>query len=246
MAAALIATKGLSERALNLVDGSSDKLLARSAFAGHDDRYVPARNHLNKVEDLPHRFARADELAGQAVGFDVGGKPPRLAAKLDFTLCVVEQRFEFCEVRDGLGEEVPGPLLDGFDGHIDAAARRYEQNGPLGIAGLQVAEQFQPRNFGHDDIGNDDVWIVTVHQLFCFFCISGLKNIKTPALKKHIERFEHGGIVVNDEDLAFACCHCRLRIAFSELKCHEQIPSSPASRDATLAASIHGNFPCLS
>ena len=82
------------------------------------------------------------------------------------------------------------------------------------VAGFQVAEQFEPRNLGHDDIGNDDVRIVTVHQLFCFFCMSGLENIKTPALEKHIERFEHRGIVVNDEDFAFACCHFRFKNSF--------------------------------
>jgi hypothetical protein len=28
-------------------------------------------------------------------------------------------------------------------------------------------------------------------------------------LQKDVERFEHGRIVVDDEDLAFSCSHCR-------------------------------------
>ena len=166
--------KGLVGACTQSMDGSGDELLTRPAFSGDDDRNIAARHHLNKVKDLPHGLAGADEFSGQAFGFDVGGQPFRLAAKLDFPLGVVQQRLEFVEIGDGLREEIAGALLDSLDSHIDAAAGRDQQNGALGVAGLQVAEQLQARDLGHHHIRNNNVGFMAVHQLFCFSCISGL------------------------------------------------------------------------
>ena len=208
IAAALTATKGRSERALSLMDGPSHEFLAGAAFARDDHRNIPARNHLDQVEDFAHGFARADEVSEQAFGLDVGGETSGFSTKLDFPLGIIQQGFELCEVGDGLGQEIPGALLDGLDSHVDAAARCNQQDGPLRVACFQIAKQFESGDFRHDDIADHDVGIMTVHQLLGFSRVCRLQNVESPALQENIERLEHRRIVVNDKNLSFSRCHC--------------------------------------
>jgi hypothetical protein len=132
IAAALTATNGPFGTRAQTVNGPGNELLSGTAFAGHDDGHVAARNHFYEVEDFTHWLARADKIAKQAFGFDIRSQSPRFAPQFNFALCVIEQRLEFGEVGHGLGQEVSGALFDRLNRHIDAAPRCNQQHRAAG------------------------------------------------------------------------------------------------------------------
>ena len=139
-----------------LVDGPRDQLLAGAALAGDQDGDVLGGDPADRLEDLEHGGAAADDrvaafLLGGRLGDDGGlAAQPRELQRLadDSSQVLGVERLDQVVVR---------PLLHRLDGMLRSRGRRDEHDRDAGVDLPDALVDLQPREVGEPEVEQDDV-----------------------------------------------------------------------------------------
>ena len=121
------------------VDALCHDLFPRTALSGDHHGNIALGDAFNERKHFAHRFAGTDKIARDPFGFYSRRQSLRLPSQLDLAFGVVEQRLQFRKIGQRFCEKIARPLLHGFHRHIDATLSGDQQDGPVRIAGFQIA-----------------------------------------------------------------------------------------------------------
>ncbi len=181
-----------------VVDGLGDEFLAGAGGAAQEDGGLGGRGLLEEGEDVLHGGGVADdgvegvtvvELGVEALVFGFEGAGAEGA---------LEEEFEVVEV-DGLGEEVGGAFLHGFDSGLDGAVGGEENDDEIGVGGAGATEELEAVGAGHAQVGEHEVGRGVGDEAESGVGVFGEADVVVGA-KGAFESVAGVFVVVNDED----------------------------------------------
>jgi hypothetical protein len=141
------------------VQRARDELLARAALARdeHGRRHVgdalehgvDAENGLALADDAEPRARSARRLLARRLRAGEIARAQRLAN--DRANLGLIERF---------GDVVESACFQGFDGVVDGAVRREDDDGQFGIGSQRLPQELEPVHLGHPQVGDDEVDVV--------------------------------------------------------------------------------------
>ncbi len=154
----LSATNGPLQRGGVDVGRARDELLAGAALAFDEDRRVALRDAADRLEDLLHRAAGADERdAGLVAAADLVADPTDRARQLVHLRGAGDERAHLVEV-EGLGEVVEGAALHRLDRVRHGVLRRdHDDDEPGDLRSRDPLQHVETAQVRHPDVENGDV-----------------------------------------------------------------------------------------
>jgi hypothetical protein len=120
---------------------------------------------------------------------------------------LVEQDLEALRL-DRLGEVVVGTFLDCFDGGLDGALRRQDDDGKVAAVVFEGAQQIEAAHARHDEIADDDRWSKRGDSLEGFFPVAGGIGAEPPRAHELGQAESGAGFIFDDENpFGSAGCH---------------------------------------
>ena len=181
------------------VDGLGDELLAGAAFALDEHRGAAGRHLGDKVEDLEHDLAFAHDV-GEVVALLEGALELEVlffgAMAGDGGADVGQQLF----VVPGLLDEVFRAGADGFDDVVHGAVGGDHDDGQLGLALLDLRQQFEAALAGQGQVEQHQVEVFLLQNAQPLVAVGGHSDRVPLQREQHFERFADGGLVVDDQD----------------------------------------------
>ena len=182
-----------------LVQRARDELLAGAALAGDQHGRVGLGDAVDQVADLPHRRARADDLARQRAAVDLLAQPLDLGAQRAVLHRALERERELLDL-ERLGDEVVGAGADRRDRGLDAAERGDHDDRHVGPVGGDALAQLEAVHAAHVEVGDDDVEVLVLEQRQRFVGRRLPRRLEAGAAQRGFQRLAQTLIVVDDED----------------------------------------------
>src|SRR5262249_7949787 len=181
-----------------LVDRAGEELLARATLALDQHR----RRRRRHLLDEHHRATE-----GRAATDD-GALPQQIVEALLQQLVLPDQlaalerlvdELEQLLAPERLGEEVVGAILHCLDGLLDGAERGEEDDVHVGRDGFRGAQQLEPREARHLQIGEDQIDGAALQPLERGTAVGGEEHAIAFTRQRALETFAQAWIVVGDE-----------------------------------------------
>jgi hypothetical protein len=180
------------------VDRPGDDLLASPALAGDEHRAPAVGDLADQGEDLPHRGARAEQIAERGGLVDRAAQPPVLLLErtaLEGLLEHDQQRV----LLERLGEVVAGARTHRLDRRVDAAEGGHQHDGGVGPAVADLAEQLDPGAARHADVREHDLAVAVGQPLERLVGGGRRHRVDALVLEEGDDHVAHGGVVVDHQ-----------------------------------------------
>ena len=176
------------------MQASRDELLARAVLAGDQHARLGRRDAVDGGQHLLHRVRLAEDarrvLAAQ---LEV------LALELGVLERVARQQ-EHAVAVERLLEEVVRALLGRLDRRLDRAVARDHDDGQVGAALDDVAQDLHAVAAGHLDVEEDEADVLArIDGRQPGGAVLGQHRVDLRALQRHPQRLAHARVVVDDE-----------------------------------------------
>ncbi|GIW39702.1 MAG: hypothetical protein KatS3mg076_0279 [Candidatus Binatia bacterium] len=188
------------------MDGPRDEFLPGAVLALDEDVALVLRDGLDRLVDLAHGRAPADE-------FPEAGRPPELEAEAADLLAEAAQfqgllhlEQEFVRMA-GLDQVVARAELHGLDRGLDGTVAGEHEGRDVEGTFLHRAQQAHSVEHGHVEVGDDEVEGLAFESLECLGPVVGRRHAVTSPLEDLGQRPGHVGLVLDQEDAT--PCHRR-------------------------------------
>ena len=180
-----------------LVDRARQQVLAGAGFAGDQYPCIGLGDQQRLLQAFFHRRAAGDDVAvpvlrGAAQAGDFH-RPGDIAEQLGLV--------------DRLGQEGEGAELGGFDGIGNGAVGGDQDNHQSGPALLQFLKQADPIHVVHAQVGNHQVGPETGADRQRAVAAGHRFDVIAFGLQPYGQQLEQAGVVIDEQDFAFACRH---------------------------------------
>ena len=190
------------ERALDpaavLVDGAGDQFLAGPALAADQDGHVLRRDPADRLVDVEHLRAAADQqVALGPLGAGVGQHDRLVHQPADLDR-LVDLLPELLDVQR-LVDVVVGAELDRLDRRLARRDARDEDHRQLRVEVVDPPVEVQPRGLGQQDVEQDDVRVLLLDQGEPLVGRAGVDQVELQRLQGLPDQVLHGAVIIDHQ-----------------------------------------------
>ena len=160
--------------------------------------HVGGGDAANDLERLAHPRARRDDVGLARAGRE-DAELGRLVAQAPLGEGAAEEEHELLEL-EGLGEVMVRAEANALDRRVDRAVSGHHEHGQIGIEATDAAEELEPVDAGHAEIGDEGVDVAVV-DLGEGALGAGQRNALVARVGEAVgEHLGHRRLIVDDED----------------------------------------------
>src|SRR5579862_3182931 len=185
--------------------GAGDQFLSRTTFAMNQNRAGGRSDGSNRLLELFHRGARADDVIEGIPGSGIAAKREILLAERQLLENAIDRQLDFVDQSRTLADIVGcAASLHRLDRGFVIVDCCDQNNGRIRRNLMRMTQYFDAIDIRHLDVRDDDVVQGAVDFVFRgLTCLHGL-DLVTFAPQRNIEHFANGAFVVADQYVSHA------------------------------------------
>ena len=179
------------------------ELLAGAALSGDHYRRGAVRDLSDRVEDLDHPGALADDVLEAMLGLQLLAKVLILGAEVLALEGVLDDQVDFVEL-ERLGDVVVGAELHRLHRGLGRGHRGHHDHRGVGRLFLSRAQDLEPVDLRHAKVGDDRVERIAADRLDRGRSPLGEGDVVAGLLERDGQQVAHALLVVHHQDPCFA------------------------------------------